>query len=182
MRTFIFGGQPYFGAFGPRSGSKIPDQQAMMEKTIGAMFAVFCGCRTFTSIGTLAYADIFSLVQLLLDLELTSYANRLISGLECNGDERMAEKLNIEMVPQGARFMENEHTFKFFRSEQWYPQFCDRRVANAWLSDPDSMIAKARKRALGIVETAENKCTLDAGQKSEIEKILAEADVELKQM
>jgi len=179
MRVFIFGGRPEFSAFAPRTSAKVPGEQAMMEKTLGAMWHLMCGGRGFNSVGTLCSGEVGSLVQILLDLELTGYLNRVLAGLNCRDDERLAEDVNLEVIGQGARFMEQEHTLKYFRQEQWYPWFLDRRVAQAWRQEPRTMLENARVRALELVQTAPNRCPLSEDQKRQIQEILTEADSEL---
>jgi trimethylamine---corrinoid protein Co-methyltransferase len=176
VRTHIFGGPPGCSAFAPRTAAKVPGEQAMMEKTFGAFLHIIGGGRGFNSVGTLSYGDIASMVQILLDLELTGYLNRLLQGLNCEGEDRLAETVNLNVIPEGARFMEHEHTLEFFRREQWYPDFLDRRVANAWVADPKTMLDNARQKALTLLSTAPNLCPLTVNQKQEIQNILAEAD------
>jgi trimethylamine:corrinoid methyltransferase-like protein len=176
MRLRLFGGKPWLSAFAPRTSAKVPGVQSVMEKTMGAMWHVMCGGRGFNSVGTLASGDVASLVQLLLDLELTGYLNRLVRGLECQGEDKLAEQVNIETIPDGARFMESEHTLMHFRGEQWYPMFMDRRFVNAWLEKPVTMLERARLEALRIMESAENRSPLSDAQKKEINAIVRQAD------
>ena len=179
MRVFIFGGRADFGSFAPRTAAKVPGVQAMMEKTMGAFWHMVCGGRCFNSVGTLAYCDTASFVQILLDLELTDYLNRILKGLDCENSGRLAENVNLEVIPQGARFLEHEHTLEYFRKEQWYPQLADRRGANVWMNDPKTMVDNARQKAIAILKTSENKSPLTEPQKKQISAILSEADREL---
>lgn len=179
MRSHVFGGPERCEAFAPRTAAKTPGAQSMMEKTFGAFQHILCGGREFNSVGTLSYGDSASFVQILLDLELTGYLNRLLAGLHCEGEDRLAEDLTLEVIDGGARFMEHLHTAEFFREEQWYPQFADRRVANAWLTDPATMLDNARAKAKETISTVENRSPLTDAQKQEIKNILAEADKEL---
>lgn len=151
----------------------------MMEKTFGAFWHIICGGREFNSVGTLSSGDCASFVQILLDLELTGYLNRILAGLNCDGADRLAEDVSLEVIPNGARFMEHLHTAEFFRQEQWYPRFADRRVANAWMTDPKTMLDNARAEAVHLIGSAENKSPLSETQKREINRILKEADRKL---
>jgi len=55
----------------------------------------------------------------------------------------------------------------------------DRQIAMSWITDPHTMLEKARERAMDLWEHAENKCPLDGSQRSEIARILSAADREL---
>ncbi len=176
MRTFVFGGATYFGAFAPRTSAKVPGVQSVMEKTFGSMWHMFCGGRAFNSVGTLMSGDLASFIQILLDLEITGYLNRILKGLDCAGEDKLCEEINIDVIPTGARFMEHEHTFQHFRSQQWYPQFADRRYANAWKADPKEMVDYAKEKTIEILSNAQNQSDLDNNQINDINEILKEAD------
>lgn len=178
MGSYIFGRSTNLGAFAPRTAAKVPGAQSMMEKTLGAFWHMLGGGRGFNSVGTLSDGDTASFVQILLDLELTGYLNRVLQGLNCEGDDRLAEDVNLEFIPQGARFMESMHTFEFFKHEQWYPQFLDRQVAQAWREDPKTMVENTRGKAIELIRTAPNLSPLSEYQKQEIDSILEEADRE----
>ncbi len=180
LGTYIFG-LPYYpgGMFAPQTAAKTPSPQSMMEKTIGAFFGMIGGSRSFGCIGRLSYGDTASMVQLLLDLELIGYLNRVLKGLDCESEEKLAEDVILEIVPEGAKFMEHEHTAKYFREELWLPRFIDRRIASAWMKDPKTMLDNARQKALEIIKSAPNKSPLDHSKRKQIEEILAQADREL---
>ena len=176
MAEFTFGGRASVSR-GPTTTAKAPGTQSMMEKSIATLFAILCGTRSFGSLATLACADIGSLVQLMLDLEMMQYFQRLLDGVEVDED-RLAEEVICEVSPTGARFMEHEHTLKYFRQELFSPELADRGVAAAWVDEPEAMLAKARAKAKRLIETAPNRCPLSDADKAEIGRIVAAADRE----
>jgi trimethylamine--corrinoid protein Co-methyltransferase len=117
-------------------------------------------------------------VQLMIDLEITSYFQRLLEGIRVT-PETIAEEVIAEVAPTGARYLEHDHTLKHFRHELWLPELSDRRMAAAWRVQPTTMLDNARAKARRLMETAVNRCPLDERQKSEIQRILATADQEI---
>jgi len=162
---------------GPTTTAKVPGAQSMMEKSIATLWAILGGTRSFGSLATLASADIGSLVQLLLDVEMMAYFQRLLDGVEVDTD-RLAEEVICEVAPTGARFLEHEHTVRHCRDELFSPDLADRRVAAAWFHDTTSMLDRARAKASHLVATAPNRCPLDEPARREIRAILAAADRE----
>lgn len=176
MAEFCFGGRASVSR-GPTTTASTPGAQSMMEKSIATTFAILCGTRSFGSLAVLATADVGSIVQLMLDVEMMQYFQRLLDGVEVDED-RLAEQVICEVSPTGARFMEHEHTYKYFRQELFTPELADRRVPGAWIEDPVTMLDRARAKAKRLIETAPNRCPLSDADRKAIEKIVAEADRE----
>lgn len=174
MAEFCFGARVTV-ARGPTTTAKVPGAQSMMEKSIATLWAILGGTRSFGSLGTLASADVGSAVQLMLDVEMMEYFQRLLDGVKVDA-ERLAEEVICEVAPTGARFLGHEHTVQHFREELFTPALADRRVAGAWHRDPTSMLDRARAKAKHLVATAPNRCPLDEAARREIREILAAAD------
>jgi len=175
MAEFCFGGRATV-ARGPTTMAKRPGVQSMMEKSISTLFAILSGTRSFGSLATLGTADIGSIVQLMLDVEMMQYFQRLLDGVEVD-EERLAEEVICEVAPNGARFMEHEHTLKYFKEELFSPDLADRQVAAAWFEDsPEGMLDRARSKATELIATAPNRCPLADADRREIQRILDAAD------
>jgi len=114
----------------------------------------------------------------MIDLEITSYFDRLLQGIQVTPDT-IAEEVIKQVVPSGARYLEHPHTLRHFRDDLWLPQLADRRLPGAWAEAPTTMLDNARAKARGLLETATNQCPLDRAQKAEIRRILAVADREV---
>lgn len=99
MGAYIFGGG-YTAIGGTSTAAKTPGAQSAMEKALDTMWAVCGGVRKFGSLGTLAFADVGSAVQLMLDLEMMSHLQRLLKGVTVD-DERIAYDLICETAPPG---------------------------------------------------------------------------------
>jgi trimethylamine--corrinoid protein Co-methyltransferase len=177
MGACLFGGHHTAPAT-PTTEAKTPGAQAMMEKALNAMWAILGGVRSFGSLGIVACADVGSVVQLCLDVELMTYLERLLQGIAVD-EERLAEEVICAVAPEGARFIETEHTARFFRDELWMPELLDRRLPMAWAQDPVTMLENATRKAKRLIETAPNRCPLSDEQKREVRRIVTAADREL---
>jgi trimethylamine--corrinoid protein Co-methyltransferase len=172
----LFGGTPT-PSLGPVTAAKQPGVQSVMEKAIETTMGILAGVRHFGSLATLAFADVGSVVQLMLDVEMMQYFERLLQGLNTD-PERLAEEVIAEVAPRGAYFLEHPHTLRYYRDELWFPELMDRRVPAAWMRDPRTMLDHARDKALRLLATAPNRCPLTADQRRELEQIAAAAERE----
>ena len=160
------------------TAAKRPCAQSVLEKACQIAYNYALGMRHFGGLGTLATSDIVSTVQLMLDLEIVSIFRKSAAGFEVNA-ETLAEDLITKTAPEGARFMDTDHTAMHYREVSWFPEFLDRRVPMAWIKEPSNILEAARAKALNLEETAPNLCPLDEDQKEEIRRILSGADKEL---
>ena len=174
----MFGGRPTFGVLAT-TAAKIPGTQSMMEKAFGMGMAFMAGARDFGGLGILVFADIGSMVELMLDIELVSALRRLARGFKVD-PERIAESVICEVAPRGAYFLEHEHTARHFREEQWLPELLDRRITTAWANDPRTMLDNARAKVLKLIQEAPNPCPLSSSQRRTLQEILDTADRELR--
>lgn len=173
MAEYVFGGRGTVSR-GPTTTATVPGAQSMMEKSIATLFAILGGTRSFGSLAVLATADVGSVVQLMLDVEMMRYFQRLLDGVEVDA-ERLAEEVICEVTPHGARFLEHEHTLKYYREELFSPELADRRVALAWAADPVTMVDRARAKARRLTAEAPNCCPLSDADQRRIRTILDEA-------
>jgi trimethylamine--corrinoid protein Co-methyltransferase len=170
---FVFGGRvPPLCV--PSTMAKKPGAQSVFEKSMGTFWAVMAGARSCGGLGRLAAGDIGSPVQLILDLELMRACDFLLRDVSAD-DDHLAEDVILQTVPSGARFMEHEHTARFFREESWIHTLLDRRLPNAWIKDPKTMVDKAREEATRLMEEAPNCCPLSEPQRKDVEGIMEEA-------
>jgi trimethylamine:corrinoid methyltransferase-like protein len=172
MHRHFFGGHPRI--FGFNAGAQVVGPQALFEKAMGTALDIAAGSRSI-GIGCLAASDVGSLVQLVLDYEMAQAFRHLYREVASN-EERIGEALIAETVPEGARFMEAEHTARFYREELWLPMFLDYRNPLGWQRDPSDVIARARNRARELATTAENQCPLLDEQRQAVRKLIQEAE------
>ena len=179
MAAYVFGGT-YSGTGSLSTTSPTPGPQAAIEKCLDAMWGFCNGVRSFSSLGILGCSDVAGVTQLMIDLEIVSHFERLAQGL-CVDEDRLAADLIAEVAPKGAYYLGEPHTARHFREELWTPELMVRRSTMAWVTDPENMLDNARKKAMQVVERANNQCPLDDTQRSQVAEILKEADAVARQ-
>lgn len=160
---------------GPTTCAKVPGAQSMMEKTMQTAWAVQGGTRYFGSLATLATADVGSIVQLMLDVEMMHHFDGLLRGIRVD-EETIAEELICEVAPKGAYFLNEEHTARHFREELYLPELIDTQVPMAWIDDPVTMLDNARRKARRLIESAENQCPLSDEERAQVREIVRDAE------
>ncbi len=148
--------------------------QSVYEKAISTTFNISAGQRKI-GIGCLAFSDVGSPVQLILDYEMGLYFRHLFRDVNVD-DEHIGLDTILSVAPKGGFFLETEHTAEFFREECWFPAFIDNRLPLAWMKDPTDIIERARKYTSDLYEKAENKCPLNPAQKQAITELIKQAD------
>ena len=171
MHAHLFGGWPGISISGVAAATVSP--QSLFEKAQAAAFNIAAGQRQL-GIGCLAFSDIGSPVQLVLDHEMGRYFQHMFR--EVHTDEaHVGLQTILDTVPRGARYLETDHTAQFFREECWLPNFIDHRVPLSWMQNPSDMIDTARTRTRALYQTTENQCPLSGTQKQQIRALMKEA-------
>jgi len=165
------------GVANPVTTAKTPGAQAVFEKTQALMLGILSGARSFGSVGTLASADIGSLTQIVIDVEMVKSIERLLNGIDVTPDKLAVDV--IKRVGSGGNYLAEDHTVKYLREEMWFPELLDRRNVGGWMENPKTMVENAKDKVREILLKAENKSPLDEHQKREIAKLLRKADEEL---
>lgn len=170
-------GLPISGWAPFNTDSKLPDIQAGLEKVYSAILSLIAGVRSFCSVGVLGGAQIASLVQIIIDAEFADLVKRLLAGIDCS-KERLAMDV-IKRIGIGGNFLEDEHTFKYFRKELWFPQITDRKSVNDWLKNKETMVDKAKEKAKKILREYIPHPSLSKEQIKEIKRAVKKADEKL---
>lgn len=165
-RPALFG---YLGA-----GAATVSIQSVCEKAFGLAFAAATGARDF-GIGCLAFSDVGSPVQLVIDRELVGIVEHLLRDVNIDEDHLGVDTI-LQTVPQGGRYVETDHTAQFFREECWLPGLLDYRAFMAWASHPADMIADARGKARKLYAAATNHSPLSDAQQRDIRRLMTEPD------
>lgn len=163
---------PAFGWLGVGAATVSP--QSLLEKALGAGFAVAMGARHL-GVGCLAFSDVGSPVQLMLDMELVTFFQGLFRDVAID-DGHVGLETILETAPTGGRFLEVEHTARLFREECWLPDLMDFRSFTAWAQNPCDLIRRATKKAVELRDSSANQCPLSEQQIAQIKELMKEAD------
>lgn len=172
MNAFLFGWKPEVRIIGVAAPTVSP--QSLFEKAQAAAFNIAAG-ETQIGIGCLAFSDVGSPVQLILDFEMVQFYQHLFRDVSAD-DEHVGLDTILQTAPRGAFFLESDHTAAHFREESWLPELIDNRVPLAWSQNPTDMIEQARNKTRKLYNTAVNQCPLSEDQKKEITSLIKEAD------
>ena len=171
MYEYLHGTRPSIPHLGVSAQTAGP--QSLYEKAMSASQSVSLGTRSL-GVGCLAYSDVGSPVQLLLDYELGSVFRHLFREISAD-ENHVGVSTILQTASVGAGYMDTEHTARLFREETWLPDYIDPRPPMAWAENPGDMIESARKRALELEASAENRCPLSDAAKQQIGDIVTDA-------
>jgi len=157
--------------------SKVPDAQAGMEAGVTLMCGALAGADIFGHLGISGVDQASSLDMLLMQCELVGYIERIMRGIEFDG-----EALGLDVIQQvgpGGTFMDQEHTARHFRRELWFPRLLDRQFYDTWLKDgARTMVDRCRAEKERLLREHKPE-PVSADLSRELERILAGARKDL---
>ena len=174
MGYYMFG-SPARTGIPPTTTAATVGVQSVIEKSIDFTTAVMCGDRFFGAGGVLSQSDTASPVQMVLDIEIRDYVQQMLNEIDIS-DEAIGMETIRKTAPRGADYLSTEHTYEYYKKSVWFPKLIDRRTSASYLSDPHTMIDKARTKAIDLINNSPNRCPMNDGQIREINEILMEAD------
>ncbi len=156
------------------SSSKKVDFQAGYEKAMSALLCALAGdniCNLHGSIyGELTYHPVMSI----LDDDIAGRVGRLIEGVEVT-DDTLAIDLIEQVGPIPGKYLNTEHTRKWWKTEQFIPKAADREPYPEWIKKgKKDALALAKERMEEILATHKPK-PLTPEQDKAIDEILEEA-------
>jgi trimethylamine--corrinoid protein Co-methyltransferase len=139
---------PSFG-LGGSTASKVVDQQAAMEATLGLLTGVLAGGGLLHDVGYMASSTTGSLIQTTICHEIIAWVKEYMKGLEIN-EETLALDV-IHEVGSAGKFLEHEHTYKHFKDD-YYPELVDQQLYDVWKElGSKTMKDRAREKVESIL-------------------------------
>jgi trimethylamine--corrinoid protein Co-methyltransferase len=111
----------------------IVDQQCIWEKALSAMACVSSGIDVMVNLGMYSTGLNVSYESLIIDHEIFSQLRRYQKGIEVTEDHLAVDLIN--KIGTWGSFLEEEHTLKHFKSENWYPDISCRKLFEMWSED-----------------------------------------------
>jgi trimethylamine--corrinoid protein Co-methyltransferase len=132
---------------GVQSDSKTVDSQTAYEKTQATLMAILAKADTAElSLGSTEAFSTFSLVQLLIDDEITSNIMRIAQGIDVN-EETLSVDVIAKTGPMG-NYLKHPQTMKLFRKEHSMAKLSDRATRQQWMAVGSKDVRqRARDRA-----------------------------------
>ena len=134
---------PFMGMSGC-SDAKRPDQQAAVEATFSCLCSSMSGANMVHDNGWLDRATLVSPEYMVLVNEIIEMVNHYMAGMRVD-DDRLALDI-LDKVGPGGNFLNEPHTFKYFR-EVWYSKLFDRSTAANWRETGGQGVPPAAQRA-----------------------------------
>jgi trimethylamine--corrinoid protein Co-methyltransferase len=148
----------------------IVDQQCVWEKALSAMACVSAGIDVMVNLGMYSTGLNVSFESLVIDHEIFSQLRRFQRGIEVTDDHLAVDVIN--KIGTWGSYLEEEHTLKHFRSENWYPDISCRKLFEKWDEDGHKdALAVAHEKAQSLISQKPRKY-LDSRVIKELEKII----------
>jgi len=143
-----FYGAAYFG-HGGLTTAKLPSPEAGFQKAYTAIPILLAGGSFWMDAGLLSVDQVYSPVQMILDDEFLGALKHLCTDFEIS-DETLALDTILAVGP-GGHYIDQPHTARHFRGEQWQPQLWSRTMLAPWLEAGGKLdVDLARERALNL--------------------------------
>jgi trimethylamine:corrinoid methyltransferase-like protein len=159
---------------------RLLDEQAAMEKMACGLLGAMQGARTFGYAGVLCVDDLFSGVQLVMDVEMVNYIRETIEAFDPHPDILDTKGLFDECheVAQGRdTFLSHPNTVRRLRHVMPSAPRLVREKLSSWLHHRTTLKDRARAEALERIGSAEPH-HLDEGKQRALDRIYAGAERE----
>lgn len=123
---------PSFGTAGC-TDSKVLDQQAAAEVALNILMAALSGANLVHDLGFMESGISGSMELIVLDDEIVGMVKRMLRGIEVNEETKALDA--IKNVGPGGHFLGEEHTFKHFKNEFWFPTLFNRQRFQQWSAE-----------------------------------------------
>jgi trimethylamine:corrinoid methyltransferase-like protein len=156
--------------------AKLPGPQAAAEKASAMAVGASLGARWFRNAGTLSLDEVFSPVELLIELEIKDHVERLVNGLNTEYDPKACLD-DIRAAITGG-FMSLDRTLNAYTDLYWHPHLFERRFLGPWQrAGSPSVEQEAARLAQDLI--ARHDYELAADRRRELERIYQIAEREL---
>jgi trimethylamine--corrinoid protein Co-methyltransferase len=125
-----FAGLPLWQT-GGCTDSKVLDEQAALEGSMSCFFSALTGGDLCHDVGYTESGMTGSILQTVMMDEAIGYSRRITRGIEVNEDTLATDA--IHNVGPNGHYLYEEHTHRYFRTEFWYPNLCDRHNFEEWV-------------------------------------------------
>ncbi len=111
--------------------SKVPDIQAGYEKGIQTLLVALSGANYIhDAAGLLEFCLTASYEQTVIDNEICGMVARALQGVSLEKEMIALDVMN--KVGPGGHFLEELHTLKYFKEEQFFPEISNRQTRHIW--------------------------------------------------
>jgi trimethylamine--corrinoid protein Co-methyltransferase len=111
--------------------------------------------------------------------ESIGYSRRITRGIEVNEDTLAVEAIN-NVGPNG-HYLREPHTRRYYKTEFWYPNLCDRRNYEEWVDMGKKTFKDRTVARVQEILATHKPSSIKPETEKVIEKVLAEAEERVKE-
>jgi len=158
--------------------SKVLDEQAAIEGSLSCFFSALAGGDLCHDVGYTESGMTGSILQTAMMDEAIGYSRRITRGIEVNEDTLATDV--IHNVGPNGHYLYEKHTRKYFKTEFWYPNLCDRHSYEEWEAEGKTpMRDRVVERVQDILSTHEPS-SIKSKTQDVIKQVLAAAEQRVK--
>ena len=158
--------------------SKVLDEQAAIEGSLSCFFSALTGGDLCHDVGYTESGMTGSILQTTMMDEAIGYARRITRGIEVNEDTLATDV--IHHVGPNGHYLYEKHTRKYFKTEFWYPNLCDRHSYEEWEAEGKKpMRDRVVERVQDILSTHQPS-SIKTETRDVIKQVLAAAEQRVK--
>ena len=160
--------------FGPRTDSKILDEQAGIERSFLSLLPALAGAEIISGAGCLEAVATFNMEQLIIDGELYKMIFRALKGISF--DEYKLAVDVIMRVGIGGNYLKDISTVKYYRSEFLIHELFDKRERATWMKSGSKRIEQIAAEKYKKILSEHAPPLMENGEKRKIESIIRELE------
>jgi len=168
----------YYGfpsdVYGLDTTSKILDEQVAFEKGLNGILPALAGANMLSGAGSIEGGITASYEQLVIDDEIFGMIFRAVKGIDVD-EERLAVDVIAKVAREESNFLQQVHTLKHFRQEQYFPKLSDRSSRSRWQEMGSKSVVEVAREKVKKILAEHQPLPLDKDVVQEIEKILKKA-------
>jgi len=149
---------------------KMPDAQTAAEKTANILMDALQGVNQFSAAGSLSLDEVFSFAQLVIDMEIAHYVERIVEGMEIENECDAADLINAGVQNSGT-FLDHPSTLNY-KEFFWTPSLFTHSTLGQWRNEGmKNIVDNAGDIARKIL--AGHEYTIESHKQRELDKIYA---------
>jgi trimethylamine--corrinoid protein Co-methyltransferase len=166
-------GLPTWGLAGA-TDAKVLDAQAGLESGFSVLAQGLAGLNLIHDVGYMDMAMVCSAEMLVLGDEAIGMAKRFIRGIEVT-QETLARDV-VEKVGPGGHFLQEDHTYRRFRTELWRPSLLARQEYSIWQAEGAKDVNQRIREKLEGIEAEHQVPSLPDGVVEALARLRQEAE------
>ena len=168
----------YYGlpcdVYGLDTDSKIPDEQAGIERAMGGLLPALAGVNSLSGAGCIEGGITASHEQLVIDDEISGMIFRAASGIDVN-EEKLAADVILKVVKESSNYLEQKHTLKHFQGEYFRTRLANKDARARWERMGSKSIVEVAREKVKKILADHQPLQLDEDTKKKVEEIVKTA-------